>query len=153
MDDRGRPNPQDIVDREHLKLLAIFHYVEGAFTIFFSCFGFLHFGFGIAILLNPDAFANNHGEPPPAFFGYLVAIVGGTFIAVGWTIGGLTIFAARCIQQRKRWLFTLVMAGINCMFFFCGTVLGVCTIVVLSRESVRNLYNRPRAAPASDLPA
>jgi hypothetical protein len=152
MDDRALPNQQDIVDREHLKLLAIFYYVEGAFTIFFSSIGFVHFGFGMAILLNPEVFTD-HGEPAPPFVGYLLAILGGTFIAVGWTIGGLTIFAARCIQRRKRWLFTLVMAGVNCMFFFCGTVLGVCTIVVLSRESVRNLYNRLPGAPTSDLPS
>jgi hypothetical protein len=35
------------------------------------------------------------------------------------------------------------MAGIACVFMPFGTVLGVFTIIVLMRDSVRRLFGRP----------
>jgi hypothetical protein len=37
-------------------------------------------------------------------------------------------------------LYCLVVAGIECIFMPFGTVLGVFTIIVLMRPSVRNLF-------------
>jgi len=37
-------------------------------------------------------------------------------------------------------MFSLIIAGINCVQFPFGTVLGVFTFVVLLRDSVRELY-------------
>ena len=44
------------------------------------------------------------------------------------------------LRQRRRRTFSLVMAGINCMNMPLGTVLGVFTVIVLLRESVRQAY-------------
>lgn len=38
-------------------------------------------------------------------------------------------------------MFCLIMAGIACLFMPFGTVLGVFTIVVLTRESVREMIS------------
>jgi len=55
-------------------------------------------------------------------------------------MGLMTIFAGRSIQKRKRWIFTLVIAGLQCASFPFGTALGVFTFLLLFRESVRRLY-------------
>jgi hypothetical protein len=138
-------DPQLATDREHLKLLAIFYYMLGGITIFFSCFGLFHFFFGLAMVFFGDSFHGRHGQPdlPPLFFGLLFSFIGVMIVLTGWIIGGLTLFAARSIQLRKRRTFTLVIAALNClncMFMPFGAVLCAFTFVILTRDSVRRVY-------------
>jgi len=151
------PNPQEIVDREHLRLLAIFYYIVGGLTALFSSFGLLHFCFGLAIAFFPELFSGpgRQGTPPP-FFGYLFSFVGGTIVLAGWTTGALTVYAGRSIQLRKRRMFSLIMAGVNCLnctFLPFGVVLGVLSIMVLTRPSVIRAYDEAGDPPqGSDTP-
>jgi hypothetical protein len=46
----------------------------------------------------------------------------------------------RYLRLRRKRMFSFVMACILCMFMPFGTVLGIITIVMLSRDSVRRLY-------------
>jgi len=50
-------------------------------------------------------------------------------------------FAGRSLSRRKRYWFTFVVACIECVFIPLGTILGVFTIIVLSRESVKTLFS------------
>ncbi len=43
-------------------------------------------------------------------------------------------------MHHRRRLFCLVVAGVECAFMPFGTVLGVFTIAVLMRESVKELF-------------
>jgi hypothetical protein len=52
----------------------------------------------------------------------------------------VTLMSGRFIQRRTNRLFTLIAAGFLCMFFPFGTALGVFTFIVLTRDSVRRLY-------------
>lgn len=71
----------------------------------------------------------------------MVAVFGATAVLGGWTLGGLTAYARRCIRKRKNYTFILVIAGINCAFVMpLGTVLGVFTFVVLTRPMVKPLF-------------
>jgi hypothetical protein len=67
----------------------------------------------------------------------------------GWTLAGLLIYAGRCLARRTRRLFCLVAAGLGCLFFPLGTVLGVFTFIVLSRPTVRAVFEPPRPPPLS----
>jgi len=51
------------------------------------------------------------------------------------------LIAGRSLALRKRYSFALVIACIECLFVPFGTILGVFTIVALSRESVRGLFS------------
>jgi hypothetical protein len=138
-------NQQEIVDREHLKMLAICYYILGGITIVFSSFGLIHFFIGIFLILFPDVFHGPHGQPdpPPFFIGYLFAFMGGMIVFTGWTIGGLTLYAGRSIQRRTRRIFTLAVAVLNCILCMSmpfGVLLCAFSFVVLTRESVRRLY-------------
>jgi hypothetical protein len=55
-------------------------------------------------------------------------------------IGIFTIISGRKLGKQTGRTFSLVVAGINCAVFPFGTVLGVFTIIVLMRDSVRKLY-------------
>jgi hypothetical protein len=127
-------------DQEQLKLLSIFHYVVGVLAAIFSCFFIIHLVIGIIAIVSPQSMAGTHSEPPPAFFGWLFAAIGGGMLLLGWTFAVCLIVAGRFLSQRKKHLFCLVMAGVSCLFVPLGTALGVFSIIVLTRPSVKELF-------------
>ena len=136
-------------DIEHLKLLSIFHYVAAGMAALFACSPFLHFFMGLAFATG--AFAETGTEARPV--GLVIMAIAGFVILAGWTFAALVAVAGRSLQKRQRYTFCLVMAGVECIFMPVGTVLGVFTIIVLVRDSVKQLFGRPVAAVASSPPA
>lgn len=128
---------QETTDNEQIRLLSIFHYVVGGLTAVTSSVGLFHFGMGLAIVLGllPPT-----DSSPPIWFGWLFTLIGAFIVLSGWTIGALTIYSGRCLQQRKRRTLSMVMAGLNCLSFPFGTALGVFTIIVLQRPTVKAVY-------------
>ena len=124
-------------DLEHLRLLSIFHYVVGGMMAFFACIPIIHVVIGIVMLTNPGGFG---GQPPPPFIGLLFVIIGGAVILIGWVLAALVIISGRFLAQRKHYVYCLVIAGVSCLFMPVGTVLGVFTIIVLTRPSVKGLF-------------
>jgi len=128
-------------DLEHLKLLSIFHYLVAGLVALFACFPLIHFfvGLGIATGAIPDA----PGEAK--IIGVGLMVFAGLFILAGWALAVAMVLAGRNLANRTHYTYCLVVAGIECMLMPFGTVLGVFTIVVLVRESVKWLFNRPGA--------
>ena len=126
-------------DEEHLRLLSIFHYVVAGLAGLFALFPIFHLIFGLLFIFAPGEFAGK-GEPPPPFIGWFFVIFAALFISVGWVFAAFVLTAGRCLARRRRYLFCLVMAGIECVFMPFGTVLGAFTIIVLVRESVKKLF-------------
>lgn len=131
-------------DSEHLKLLAIFHYVVAGMTALFACIPFIHFFMGLA--LASRAFGTT--DPEAQTVGIFIMVFAGLFILAGWTLAVLIAYAGRGLQTRRRYTYCLVMAGVECIFMPFGTVLGVFTIIVLMRDSVKELFGRPTALDA-----
>lgn len=126
-------------DLQHLKLLSIFHYVVGGLTALFACFPIIHLVIGILAVVAPDSM-NSHGEPMPAFFGWFFIIFAACFILAGWALAVCVILAGRYLSRRIHHTFCLIMAGLECIFMPLGTVLGVLTIIVLVKPSVKELF-------------
>jgi hypothetical protein len=138
------PSPPLSQDEEHLKLLALFHYIVAGLGALFACFPLIHVAIGIMFIMKPDSM-NGSGQPipPPAAFGYLFAGMGALFVLAGWAVAICTFISGRYLACRRNRMFSFVMAAVLCMFFPFGTLLGVFTIIVLSRESVKRLYQAP----------
>ena len=135
-------------DEEHLNLLATFHYVVGGLGALFACIPLIHVAIGIAMVANPSFFTEGQkGQPPPAWFGYFFIVLGGMFVLFGWAAAICTIISGRYLARRKKRMFSFVMAALLCMFMPFGTVLGIFTIIVLSKESVQRLYGIPPYQP------
>jgi hypothetical protein len=128
-------------DEEHLNLLSIFHYIVGGLVGFGSLIPIIHLVVGLCFIFAPGSFESESGAAgPPAFLGWFFVIFAGLFITAGLSCAVCVIVAGRCLALRKRHMFCLVMAAIECIFMPFGTVLGVFTIIVLSRESVQELF-------------
>jgi hypothetical protein len=123
-------------DLEHLKLLSIFHYVAAGMAALVACIPFIHFVMGLAMVLG----VFDEGDPAMRPVGLGIMAFAALFIATGWTLAALMALAGRSLAQRKRYTFCLVMGGVECLFMPVGTVLGVFTIIVLVRESVKELF-------------
>ena len=125
-------------DEEHLKLLSILHYVWGGLTACGLCFGGLYAVIGGGIMA---AATQAHGQnAPPAFVGMIFFLIGGIIALLAGTISVLTILAGRNLALRKRYTFCFVMACISCLSVPLGTALGVFTIVVLQRPTVKAMF-------------
>ena len=143
--DNSAQSPQQILDNEHLRLLSIFHYVKGGITAAFSCIPIIHVVLGLFFIFAPHVFGEGKDQPP-AFIGVLFVVLGSFLILFGWIFAALVLFAGRCIARRKHYVFCVVIACVECISIPFGTVLGVFTLLVLSRPSVRGLFNpRPPA--------
>ena len=142
--DNATPNRQQILDAEHLRLLSIFHYVKGGISAFFACIPIIHLVIGLVMVVAPHAFGHGRDQPP-AFLGWLFIIIALFVMVLGWTFAALTVMAGRCIARRRHYTFCLIVACLECLSIPLGTVLGVFTILVLNRASVKALFN-PRPA-------
>lgn len=138
------PRSQELIDTEHLRLLAIFHYVVGGLTCLFALFPLLHVFMGLYILNNPDSFSPAEGQAPQEdarlLAGWLFVVMGGTFIAIGQTIGILIVVAGRNLQRWRNHTYCFIIACLECVIVPFGTVLGVFSILVLNRESVKRRF-------------
>jgi hypothetical protein len=133
------PIQQPKNDQEPLQLLSIFHYVVGGLMALFSCIPIIHLAMGLFFIIAPKRLGPG-AQLPPAFIGWVFVILASVLIFVGWTLAVLILVAGRFIARRKHYMFCLVMACVECVFLPFGTVLGVFTILVLIRSSVKELF-------------
>jgi hypothetical protein len=130
-------------DQEHLRLLSIFHYVVAGLGALIACIPLIHLTVGV--LMVTGRLADGRNPPPPAL-GWILVGLGAAAVVAGWTFAALIARAGRCLARRTHYTYCLVMAALLCVL--CspfGAVLGVFTIIVLLRPSVKALFGVPVA--------
>jgi hypothetical protein len=123
-------------DEQHLNLLAIFHYILGGLVLLSSCIFLIYVVLGLAMVGG----AMDGPDGPPEFLGWFVVAFGCACLLVGWLMGGLIVAAGVKLSRRTSRTFCLVVAGLECLNMPLGTILGIFTIIVLMRDSVRALF-------------
>jgi hypothetical protein len=141
---RGRTDE----DREHLRLLSIFHYILGALFGLFGCIPIIHLSLGLAIV--SGATSGPGGAGPPPAVGWIFIAVGGGIMLMLWTLAGCLLFAGRCLAVQKAYTFCFVVACLSCLQMPLGTLLGVFTIIVLVRPSVKARFEAVREGADAD---
>lgn len=127
-------------ESKQLDLLSMFHYIVGGFIALFSCIFLVHFFIGLAIVTGSLPAGNCKSDPAPFWFGWIFVIMGAVFVLSGWAMSAAIVIAGKKLKARKGRLFCMVIAGIECMFMPFGTVLGVFTLVMLNKESVKQTF-------------
>jgi hypothetical protein len=133
-------------DIEHLNLLSLFHYIRaGILALFVTLFGGYYVVIGVVLLVMPPPTAppGSAGGPPPEFLsvvGWLIVAIGAGALLLGYTMTVLTIIAGRCLARHRHWTFCFIVACVQCAEMPMGTVLGIFTILVLLRPSVKELF-------------
>jgi hypothetical protein len=152
---------EQIIVRERLRLLAIGFYVKGATCALVVSVFLIHFFLLLGISFIPESSwepkpaptvhsvsvspapspsprAVNSG-PPVVMFRIFAGVIG-LVILLGWTFGGLTAYAGRCVQKRTNRLFIYIMAGLNCPLIPWGTLLGIATFMLLPTPVARREF-------------
>jgi len=131
-------------DVEQLRLLAIFHYIVAVVSALLSFFPIIYLAIGIAAVTGH--LNNRPGEEPmSALFGWFFIAFAACWMILGFAFAICLLLAGRFLVRRRHYLFCLVMACMACMFMPFGTVLGVFTIIVLIRPSVKELFGQAHA--------
>ena len=121
-------------DASHLRSLGICAYVYAGLY----CIWGLYALFALSIIYQIDPFnplKQNYYPMNELQLGWWVLL--GLWI-IAMTV--LTILSARWMGQGKRWTFCLVISCIHCISFPFGLALGIFSIIVLVRPSVKNWF-------------
>ncbi len=76
--------------------------------------------------------------------GVFIIIIGGIGLVITVTIGILTILASNYLKAEKNYNFIFAMAVVNCLTGILGILLGVFTLIELSKPNVKELFNSSR---------
>lgn len=128
---------EDPRDASQLRTLSILYYVFSTFNLVPLLIGALYAFMGIGLLNGtlPGNTANQDTASGWVLLG-LAAAMG--FIAI---VGGtLTVLAARRLRQRRSLTLCIIVAAVSCMQIPFGTALGVFTLIVLNRPSVKAMF-------------
>lgn len=124
--------------RDHLQILAFFHYAVGAMMAMVAVVPLVLSAVG-SQMARPggDEAIRTQGARVTelASFGCAAAL-----LVVGLLAGGVVAYAGRCLLERRRYRFCLAAAALACLFLPIGTLLGTVTLALLLAPDVRALF-------------
>lgn len=125
--------------KQHLSALEICNYVYGGLL----CIGGLIPLFYVVIggFLSSDLFLYHVEDDFPTFIGPVMIGLGLLIFFLVETWGILNILSGRLIANRKGRIFSLIIAGFNCLSIPIGLALGVFTFVTLLNKEVQEEYD------------
>ncbi len=128
-------------EKEHLRLLSIFHYVWGGITLVSSFLALPYIGMGFWALRSPDMFEAD-GDMSAVVFGWMFLGFGLLFLVSGLIYGVVVIVSGRCLAKHKGYWLSFGVACLECLMMPIGTALGIFTLLTLSKDTVKALYGR-----------
>lgn len=78
----------------------------------------------------------------PFNFGWIFVIIGGIGLIFCVTLGILTLLASKYLKEVKNYNFIFAIAIVNCLTGVLGILLGVFTLVELTKPEVKKLFNK-----------
>ncbi|MBV9877975.1 MAG: hypothetical protein JO025_24820 [Verrucomicrobia bacterium] len=130
-------------DLEHLKLLGIFHYIWGALSLIGGIFiGGYFVVIGVILMNNPPTSASSEDSGAAGAVGGIMIGAGIVLFLIVVVYGILTLMAGGKYRKHQGgyWfcfilaIVTLVIGGIP------GIVLGIFSLIVLSRDTVKAVF-------------
>jgi hypothetical protein len=121
-------------DVSNLTVLSICHYVFAAFQ------GFAALGGLVYIVMGAFMIADSGSAPDAAIGGVVFLVIGllAGFMALATAV--LSVIAGISLARRKRRVFCFIVAALACMSMPLGTILGIFTIIILTKKSVEALF-------------
>ncbi|GAB5561921.1 MAG: hypothetical protein SynsKO_35680 [Synoicihabitans sp.] len=137
---RDERDKQRKTDAGQLKVLMVLHYVFAGLSTLGLGFLYLHHRLMDLMMNTPEMWEQSDQGPPPeeffALFQYFYLFMGVMIVV----FAAANALSARFIQTRRHRIYSLIVAGLNCVLFPFGTALGVFSFIVLLRDSVEENY-------------
>jgi hypothetical protein len=139
MDDQSWVDYRKSMDAENLRTLAILYRVWAGLQMVIGCCAVGYIGF-ITLFVGAATQASREGPPPVVVSGFL-GVAGIVVFTVVVAIACLNLLVANWLLARRNWTAIIVMSALNCLSIPLGLALGVFTMVVLNRPTVRPLFD------------
>lgn len=136
---------QALQDADQLRLIALLSQIYGWLAFVLSGFFLLYIIFAITVTSQPGFFGSPNSAPP-FFFRTFILVFGLIGLGLGWLNAGLSLYAGKCLRERRNWNWVMVASCLHCLNMPLGTALGVFTIIVINRPSVRAQFVVPLKA-------
>lgn len=125
-------------DERDLNLLSIFHFVMAGLAALGGSVPVVHVLIGFAMVRDPSL--TSGPGAPPFNLGWIFVGVGAFAIVVGWSLAFALVFSGLSLRARRRYWFCFVVSCLICLNMPLGTALGVFTLIVLSRPTVKRAF-------------
>ena len=129
-------------DEELLDLLPTFYTALAVLVALSSLFPLLLAMAGLGMAKSTPA------EAVGTLLGVVITVVAAAITLGSWIIAFMMLDAAGRLRERKDFRFCLIVAGVSCLAFPLGAILGAFTYYVLLRPGIRELFPPPRPASA-----
>ena len=123
-------------DISQLKSLALAHLILGWLGVVFSLFPLIYVAVAVGVLTG----LLDNVMPPIA--AWLLLVLGITFVILGEVMSICIILSGKHLKQRTGYTFSFVVACVSCISVPVGTILGIFTIIVLARPSVKAAFGK-----------
>lgn len=133
--ERGR-----VRDEEHLKILSVVSYVLGGIGAFFGMFPLIHIFLGLVLLGLPLG-GRGPEEIPARFLGFVLLAIGSLIFVLAQSFAALKFYLGYNLARRRHRVGCMVASAILCLGIPYSTALGVLSLIVLQRDSVRSLFD------------
>lgn len=124
----------------NLNTFRILYIIKGILTLCFSLFFIFYACMGLVF---NTAITHSPNSPELPFnFGWIFVIIGAIGLIFCVTFGVLTLLASKYIKEVKNYNFIFAIAVINCLTGVLGILLGVFTLVELTKPEVKQLFGK-----------
>ncbi|MBL7214133.1 MAG: hypothetical protein ISS71_00480 [Phycisphaerae bacterium] len=123
-----------------LDLLSIFHYVLAALMYLKGAIAFIFMGIGSIAVTGVLADQPDDMAPALIALGLIFFLAPMAFLAVSWIAGTLVLFAGRRIAKRTHLIYCQIIAGLECICFPFGTILGIITLMNLTKPEAKESF-------------
>lgn len=123
----------------NLDTFRILFLIKGILILCFSLFFILYAGIGFIFsntIQNLDT-----SKDIPFDFGWIFIIIGSIGLVLSITLGVLTLLTSTYIKAEKHYNFIFAMALINCFTGILGILLGIFTLIELTKPEVKERFN------------
>ena len=128
------------MQKNNLNTFRILFNVKGFLNLLFSLFFMAYAGFGLFFM---NSLAAIEEDPALEFNpGIIFIIIGVIGILFTIAFGIVTLLAAKYIRETRNYNFIFVVAILNCLTGVLGILLGVFTIIELSKPEVKKLFGK-----------
>jgi hypothetical protein len=138
------PN-QSNVDREQLRVLSALHFIYGGLAACACLAALIFLYIGAIAVLAAAAGAPRSSAPWNAIAvgaaGCVIAAIGSGLSVLLGTAAALRILTGLALRQHRYYAFCLVVSGIMMLQIPLGALLGIASVIVLLRPSVKRLFS------------
>jgi hypothetical protein len=125
-------------DLDQLKLLGILHTIWGVLAILFGLlFGILYIGIGAAAAASPSS--TTEDQMSSGAVGGIFIVLGIVFLVAALIYGILMLIAGGKLRKQRGYGFCFFVAIVD-LLGFPSIILGIFTLIVLSRPTVKELF-------------